>query len=118
MGVLEDAVLKIRETAEVAGKKTSEFVDTSKVKVNIASLEKKIESEYAELGKMVYKAAKEKADCTDYVNEKVTAIDVIKEQKQALVDKLNLSRNIKVCPKCGAENEQSDVYCSKCGEKL
>lgn len=118
MGVLEDAVLKAKDAADFAGKKTNEFVEVSRIKVNITSLEKRIESEYAQLGKMVYKAAKEQTDCTDYVTEKATAIDAVIEERKNLVDKLNKYRNVKICLSCGAENTQNDIYCSKCGTKL
>jgi ribosomal protein L40E len=67
---------------------------------------------------MVYKASKEHSDCTDYVTEKTAAIDAVIEERDKLVNELNVHRNIKICPSCGADNEQNDIFCSKCGTKL
>lgn len=118
MGVFEEAVLKARDAADYAGKKTGEFVEISKLRISASETEKKISDEYRELGKMVYKAAKEQADCTDYVQEKATAIDSLYEQFTELNNKINELRKVKKCPQCSYENLQEAEYCIKCGTKL
>lgn len=118
MGVFGDTVLKAKEAADFVGKKTGEFMDISRTKVLIAGAEKKIDNEYRQLGKMIYKASKEKSDCTDYVNEKATAIDALFEERKSLIEKLADYKKIKVCPQCAAENAVDSDFCRKCGEKL
>lgn len=118
MGVFGETVLKAKDAADYVGKKTGEFMEVSRIKVSIAGAEKKIEREYQQLGKMVYKASKEKSDCTDYVNEKATAIDALFAERKTLVEKLAEYRKIKVCPECAAENAADSDFCRKCGAKL
>lgn len=118
MGVFEDAVLKAKVAADYAGKKTGEFVELSRLRISASEIERKINCEFEELGKMVYKAAKEQTDCTDYVGEKAAAIDALYAQHEELTAKINELRNLKKCPQCGCENPQEAVFCSKCGTKL
>lgn len=118
MGVFEDAVIKAKSAADYAGKKTGELVELSKLRISSTEIEKKIDNEYAELGKMVYKAAKEHADCTDYVQEKAAVIDALFSEHAQLDCKISALRNLKKCPDCTCENAQDAVYCSKCGKKL
>lgn len=118
VGIFENAILRARDAADKAGKKTGEMVEFSKLKISAAENQKKIDGEYAELGKMVYKAAKDHTDCTEYVNEKAVAIDALFEKQKELEDKINAMRKIKKCEQCGSENTESAEYCCKCGAKL
>jgi len=118
VGVFEDAVIKAKDAADFAGKKTGEFVELSKLKVSASGIEKKIDSEYLELGKMVYKAAKEHTDCTEYVGEKAAAIDALFAEHAGLTVKIGKLRNIKKCPQCSCDNVPEADYCIKCGAKL
>lgn len=118
MGVLEDAVLRAKDAADFAGKKTGEFVELSRLKISASSVEKKIDSEYLELGKMVYKSAKDHTDCTEYVTEKAAAIDALFEEHAELEQKISELRNVKKCPQCSYGNTSEAEYCSKCGTKL
>lgn len=118
MGVFEDAVIKAKSAADYAGKRTGEIVELSKLRISATEVEKKIAYEYAELGKMVYKAAKEHADCTEYVQEKAAVIDALFSEQAGLLNKISALRNLKKCPDCAYENAQDAVYCSKCGTKF
>lgn len=118
VGVLEDAVIKAKGAADFAGRKTGEFVELSKLRISIAEVDKKIEAEYLELGKMVYKASREHTDCTDYVQEKATAIDLLLKKRRDLEEKVNALRKVKKCPECSHENQFDANYCNKCGAKL
>jgi hypothetical protein len=118
VGVFEDAVIKAKGAADYAGKKTGEFVELSKLRISEAEIEKKIDYEYLELGKMVYKAAKENTDCTEYIGEKTAAIDRLFDEHADFTRKINELRNVKKCPECAYENPTEAEYCNKCGTKL
>ena len=45
---------KITDTVDVVGKKTNDMVEIQKLRSQISSLEKGIEKNYVELGKMVF----------------------------------------------------------------
>jgi uncharacterized coiled-coil DUF342 family protein len=118
VGVFEDAVIKAKVAADYAGKKTGEFVEISKLRISASETERKIGDEYRELGKMVYKASKEHTDCTEYVQEKATAIDALYAEFTEINNKINDLRNVKKCPQCFYINQQEAEFCMKCGIKL
>jgi hypothetical protein len=98
VGVFEDAVIKAKVAADYAGKKTGEFVEISKLRI--------------------YKASKEHTDCTEYVQEKATAIDALYAEFTEINNKINDLRNVKKCPQCSYINQQEAEFCIKCGIKL
>jgi hypothetical protein len=118
VGVFEEAVINAKGAADYVGKKTGEFVELSKLRIAASEVEKKIDYEYLELGKMVYKAAKEHTDCTEYVGEKAAAIDALFVEHAELSHKISDLRNLKKCSQCAYENPQEADYCLKCGTKL
>jgi hypothetical protein len=71
MGTFEDFIVKIKEAASFAGKKTGEAVEVSKLRISATETQNKIDREFTALGKKIYDAAKEQTDCTDFVRGKV-----------------------------------------------
>ena len=118
MGVFEDAVIKARDAADFAGKKTGEFVEISKLRISASETEKKINDELCELGRMVYKASKDQTECSEYVTEKAAAIDELYNQVAEINSKINDLKNVKKCGGCSYVNVQEAEYCIKCGNKL
>lgn len=118
MAFFEDAFLKAKQVAHQAGKKAGETLEFSKLRIAAAETEKKIDGEFCELGKMVYKAAKEQSDCTEYVEEKVKAVDQLKAELGETNAKIDELRRLKKCPQCGFTNAAQAEYCIKCGQKL
>lgn len=118
MGAFEDVVMKAKNAADIAGKKTGELVEITRLRLNVSELEERIRSQYQELGKTVYNAAKDHTDCTDYVHEKSEAIDRLFAELTKLNEKISELKNEKKCASCGAVNPQEAVYCQKCGTKL
>ena len=45
---------KITETVDVVGKKTNDLVEIQKLRAQISNLEKNIDKNYAELGKLLF----------------------------------------------------------------
>lgn len=56
MDFFDETIDKVKEVAEVVGKKTNEVVSVQKLKFNISSLENKISKDYEVLGKLYYEA--------------------------------------------------------------
>ncbi len=111
--------------------KTSNLMETSKIKTAITNKENEIASLKKLIGETVYL---NRANFTmdmikeqlDGIEEKVSAIEDLKKQMAALEEN---EKNIlgggaggataKVyCSQCGAPNEAGSKFCEKCGSKL
>ncbi len=109
---------KAKDVADVAGKKTNELVNLSKLKLQEMQIGRKIRSLYEQLGRATYQLHK-----NSFENEELISSleDEIAEQldAQAVVDdKLCDMKNQVSCPCCHAKNSKNAVYCSSCGNQL
>ena len=49
------------------------------------------------------------------------AVDTVKDGVEDMMDKVNSvkeEKDVKVCPECGAQAEETDIYCKECGAKI
>lgn len=118
MAKFEDFLNKARDFAGVAGQKTTELVDKTKIKMEIATVEKQLSATFEGLGRLVYDAhaAGEdiealKADAFDTVAELQTQLD-------SLQGKLYDYEGAVKCAECGVVNEGDAMFCKKCGKPL
>ena len=118
MDFFDDAVSKAKEVFGVAKRKTEDVVTTQKQKFDIASMENKLEKDYAMLGKLYFKAIGN----DEIEDENVKSIvDAIKEKNQKIAEikeELSAAKNKRICPKCMAEIDANAVFCSACGERV
>ena len=118
MDFLDDAVSKAKEVFGVAKRKTEEVVTTQKQKFDIASIENKLEKDYAQLGKVYFVSLVNKEIEDAKVKE---IVDAIKEKNQKIAElkeELGAVKSKIVCPKCMAEIDVDAVFCSACGERV
>lgn len=66
---------KARSFANAVGKKTGEVVETSKVKLQMVSVNGEISRAYEEIGSLVYHAAKNNQSCGQSLDAKMAEID-------------------------------------------
>lgn len=118
MGMFEDVFEKAKSVADMAGKKTGELVEISKLKISAADVQSKINREFQELGTLVYTASKEHADCTESVHERAEAIDTLYTELSELNEKISELRRMKKCPECESANPEDANFCLNCGAKL
>lgn len=118
MGLFEDVVVNAKTAVNVVGKKASQIVDISKLRISAADLNNEISKQYEAIGRTVYEAKKTGNDTSDLIAESVAAIDDLYEQLDAVNGLLASARAKMVCKNCGQENAQGSVFCCKCGQKL
>lgn len=118
MGVFEDVYAKAKSAADFAGKKTGELVEISRLKINAAELQSKINKEFEAMGLLVYNAAKEHVDCTAQVEKKSAGVDALYAQLAEVNDKIAELKRKKNCAECGFANPEDANFCLKCGAKL
>lgn len=118
MATFEEILNLAKDAAAAAGKKTGEFVDITKVKMEISRQEKELAATYEGLGRLVYDAKKGGTDVSELMDACVAHIEEltagIEELRVKLADKKGAVR----CPACGLFNDADAVYCKSCGEKL
>ncbi len=118
MGLLDDVIVNAKSAADAVGKRATQFVDVSKLRISAADLNNEISKRFESLGRAAYEAKKTDNDASDLTAESVKAIDELYEQLDAVNAQLAAAREKMICKNCGQENAQDAVYCSRCGRKL
>ena len=107
MTTFEDILCKGKNAAECVGKKATDLVEVTKLKMEAAETEKDIASTLEGLGRLVYDGRKSGQDVTALTEECIAKID----EMNAKVAELR-------CPQCSAVNTDDSAFCKKCGTKL
>lgn len=118
MGILDDVVINVKSAAEVVGKKASQIVDISKLRINISELNAEISKRYGELGQYIYTCKKNGEVNEAEVAEKIEAVDELYQQMNAILQEIGSMQNKINCPVCGKQCNCESAFCSYCGAKL
>ncbi len=118
MATFEEILNKAREGAEKAGQKASDFVEVTRMKMDIAAIEKEIAATYEGLGRLVYDGKKSGEDLTEMVSACVENIDELQTDADDLRAKLYAFKHMQKCSACGAINAEDAAFCNKCGQSL
>ena len=118
MGIFEDMIVKAKSAVEVVGDKASNFVDVSKLNINIAEENNALKKKYECLGKFIYESEKngnsDKISIQHYIDE----IDGIKSKIDKMKKEVSALKKQTICSKCGKENSSEAKFCSNCGDEL
>lgn len=118
MGVLEDVVINAKSAAETVGKEAGRLVDISRLRFSAAEIQKEISKKLENLGRIVYDSRKSGSAVDISFDEQTAAIDLLYQKLDEVNEKINVLRRKTVCPKCGFDNAEDSVFCSRCGTKL
>ncbi|MDL2247905.1 zinc ribbon domain-containing protein, partial [Bacteroides sp. OttesenSCG-928-J23] len=116
--LLEDFMFRAKSVADVAGKKTGDVVELSKLKYQAKQTEWDIEKTYAKLGAIVYESKKSTENFEEIIALAVSEIDALNEKLEELEGKMRAVKKVVKCGSCGKENELSARYCTRCGSEL
>lgn len=109
---------KAISVANVAGKKTEEMVEASKLKIQEVSVNADLANCYEKIGSLVYSTRKLGTDNELEISELVEQADALLEQLAQLQAKREEIRKVKKCPNCGASCATDAHFCSRCGMVL
>lgn len=118
MTTLEELYGKAKSAAAVAGQKTGELVELTKLKWAVTEAEKELSAYFEKLGKLTYAAQKTN---TDRTAETETVMALIEKQKATIADLYEAIAAVKNgvrCPLCNTVNDNDSAYCKKCGAAL
>ncbi|MBQ9938243.1 MAG: zinc ribbon domain-containing protein [Oscillospiraceae bacterium] len=118
MGKTFDDIFEgVKDIAEIAGQKTVEIVDVSKLKIELASINNSIKKCHEKLGVLTYNAAKKGTDSA-VIDSCIEELDALYAKRDECREKINEVRPVRRCPNCGAARSASAIYCNICGEKI
>ena len=109
---------KAISVANVAGKKTEELVEASKLKLQEVSVNADLQDCYEKIGSLVYRSKKSGEDNEQAIEQLVEQADVLLEQLAQLQSKREEIKKMKKCPNCGASCSVDSHFCSRCGMVL
>lgn len=93
---------KAISVANVAGKKTEEMVEASKLKIQEVSVNADLANCYEKIGSLVYSSKKFGADNEQEIAQLIAQADELLEQLAQLQAKREEIRKVRKCPNCGA----------------
>lgn len=118
MDMFDNFAQKAKGVCEVATKKTGDFVEISKIKLDCIAINGEIKKLYEKLGSCIYSMNKANYENKDVIDSIIGEIDDCKQRLTILVDKLGELKNIIVCPVCAYKNPKENFYCAKCGSRI
>lgn len=118
MATFEDAVAKTKEYFDVARKKTGEFVDLQKLKINAATLRNEINKDFESIGRMFYDGQRQNVDNSDAIKTVVADVDGKYKELSEIEDKIREAKGGNFCQSCGTQNSDDASFCRNCGKKL
>ena len=108
MGIFDDVVVNAKSAAQTVGKMAGQFVDMSKLRINMSELNGEITKRYQELGRFIYEAKKAGSADEAELADQIAGIDDLYASMQNKV----------TCPACGKKMPTDSLFCSHCGAKL
>ena len=118
MTTFEEVLYKAKNIAEAAGKKTSDMLEATRLKMTAAEIEKDIAATLEGLGRLIYDGRKAEEDVTATVDECILKLDELNKKLEEAREAISAFKNLRRCRECGADNQDDAIYCKKCGAKL
>ena len=118
MASFEEVLYKAKEMAEAAGKKTADFVEVTRLKMNAAEIEKDIAVTFEGLGRLIYDGRKDEQDVSSMVDECILKVDELQARLDEVRNKIYEYQKVVRCQKCGTVNTDDSAYCKRCGARI
>ena len=118
MGIFDDVVVNAKSAAQTVGKMAGQFVDMSKLRINMSELNGEITKRYQELGRFIYEAKKAGSADEAELADQIAGIDDLYAQLSAVSAQYASMQNKVTCPACGKKMPTDSMFCSHCGAKL
>jgi len=118
MSLFDDVIVNVAAAVDEVNKKTTEFVDRSKVRVASAELRSKISAQFEILGRYVYDTSVAGTTDQAVVDQYVSEITVLINELKSLQETLSKTTGKIICQKCECANSSDSLFCKRCGNTL
>lgn len=116
MGFFDDLGKTLSQTGQNVANKAKEMSEVASLKSQINAEQKNISECYSKIGEQYYEAHKD--DVSSEFAELMDSIKASLAKIASLNEEIRKTKNIKLCPSCGAECESTVKFCASCGTKL
>lgn len=118
MSKLDELILKAKDLAGVAGSKTQEVMELTKLHLQVTQLKSDIDANFQKLGEIVFELNKAGEQNEELVRMCVSEIESQQNELEQLTLQLNEAKNVVKCPQCMAANPKGALFCARCGASL
>lgn len=118
MSVVENALIKARQIAGVATRKTGNAVEVSKLKLQAVQINSMIQSTYERIGTLTYDQEKSGIDNQEIIAVCIREVDNLFVSLNEVNEKIHQYKAGVSCTRCQTANLVSAVYCQSCGSNL
>lgn len=110
-GVASDAAYGV-------GKKATELLSVAKLNIRLNDLKNQVSAELRVVGEMMYSTHTGTPIDSEILLAQLQVIDDLHARMAAVEKEIADLRGQQLCPGCGAERIQGDLYCRHCGTRL
>ena len=107
---------KFNQLTQTAVSKSKELAEVTKLNLEISNTEKKMQEIYIEIGK--YMMENDLLKENPFFEEKKAALLELKAVIDENREKIQIVKNINICPNCGAEVPRTAKFCNSCGTQM
>lgn len=118
MSKLDELILKAKDLAGVAGSKTQEVMELTKLHLQVTQLKSDIDANFHKLGEIVFELNKAGEQNEELIQMCVAEIESQQNELEQLTMQLNEAKNVVKCPQCMAANPKGALFCARCGASL
>lgn len=117
-GNIDKAKDGVGKYSKLAAQKTSNLLAQTKLTFASNDAENKVVELMSQIGEYVYSEHRGGAEFPEEIEQKLAAIDELKEEISELKGKIAELKEKTVCLACGEYNDRENVFCAKCGARL
>ena len=118
MTAMDDFMEKAKSFFDMAGRKTEETIEISKLKFTRMQVNNELQKSFEKLGSFTYKLKKTGEENSEIVDMCMKEIDELMSKLKDISNKIDEAKSLIRCPECNAYNTKEAVYCIRCGAKL
>jgi rubrerythrin len=104
--------------ASLVEKKAEDTLAQANLRRTMKELEDEIQQQMAAVGRLVYATHRGDPSDSDELEKLLEGIDSLQSILDGHRQELDQASGALLCPVCGAENEDNNVYCHNCGQPL
>ena len=106
------------DAAYGVGRRAGMLLSVAKLNIRVMDLRAEINASLREVGEMIYATHTGTPTESEILLAKLQEIDGLRRQADQLEGEIARLQRGTVCPVCGAEAQNGDVFCRECGGKL